>query len=201
MAFFNTKEIRTAPRPVPPIPPYVPPVPPEPPTPESGSDPAIPRPEFTGGTVIAFKISTDELEKIDKSFTNEFSVTGVFKEDVDILRPIITIESNVDLTVYNYFTMNNRTYHITSCELLTGGLYRINAAVDVLTTYSTGIKSLEIIADKVQQKTFSTQDINDESHINASGLKRELKNFDIVEGNAFTEYPNLILITIGGETT
>ena len=142
-----------------------------------------------------------ELEKIDKSFTNEFSVTGVFKEDVDILRPIITIESNVDLTVYNYFTMNNRTYHITSCELLTGGLYRINAAVDVLTTYSTGIKSLEIIADKVQQKTFSTQDINDESHINASGLKRELKNFDIVEGNSFTEYPNLILITIGGETT
>lgn len=201
MAFFSFKDRKYVPQPIPDSPGYHPPTPPTPPTAEDGSTPSITRKPFSGGTTIEFYTCTDEVNKISKTFSNKVSMTGVFKQDVDLIRPVLIVRPTSPIADHNYFRMYDRNYHVTSCVLATGGNYIISGQIDVLSTYATGIKSLDVIADKTQQSVYAVKDIDDESHVNAAGLNRQLVQFDVVEGNAFTDYPNLILITIGGEET
>lgn len=85
--------------------------------------------------------NTEELNKISKNPTLVRSLTGEFREETDIVNPVITIEYNGTLTDCNYMRIEqlNRWYFITKIESIRTGLWRVYAHCDVLKTYAQAI--------------------------------------------------------------
>lgn len=194
MAYFNTKQTKYRPRPIPPIPPYVPPVPPVPPVPESGSDPVIPRPPFSGVTPIKFYNTASENAAVNKILFNEVTYYIVFKEDTSVDNPIIVIDSEIDLSNYNYAYIPslNRYYYKGECVLLTGGYYELQLHSDPLMSFKEGVLNIEGIIDKAEAG--GNLYINDGSWKTQSNEFIEIKNFS----NGFNDSGEFILITAGG---
>ena len=127
--------------PIPDTPSYTPPSPPTPPTPGSGSVPVIPRPTFSGSTSISFYNNSSDNNVLNKSISSTTSATVVFKEDVDLIEPIIILQNNSNVQISNYMQMLGRYYYITSIECMPGNLLRVKAKVDVLMSYKDQIRS------------------------------------------------------------
>lgn len=200
MAFFNIKDTRYIPQPIPPVPPYDPPTPPVPPAPGGGSDPDVERPTFTGGTTIHFYKCTDEFEKLNKSFTDGISFTGVFKENVSVLYPDIQIQTTNDLSRYNYMMFNGRYYKISNCILMTGGIFNLTATVDVLSTYKDAIKGCKCIFDRLTLEGLSNRYLQDEMLVNEVRKQTDVIKWDTSnneEGDRFEDVPTYILHTAG----
>ena len=91
--------------------------------------------------------NTQELNKISKSPTLVRTLTGEFREEVDIVNPEILIEYDGTLTDVNYMYIQqlNRWYFITGIESVRTKLWRIYAHCDVLKTYSEAILGTEAV--------------------------------------------------------
>lgn len=127
--------------PIPDTPGYTPPSPPTPPTPGSGSVPVIPRPTFSGSTSISFYNNSSDNNVLNKSISSTTSATVVFKEDVDLIEPVIILQNNSNVQNSNYMQMLGRYYYITSIECLPGNLIKVRAKVDALMSYKDQIRS------------------------------------------------------------
>lgn len=127
--------------PIPDTPIYTPPTPPTPPTPGSGSVPVLPRPTFSGSTSISFYNNSSDNNVLNKSISSTTSKTVVFKEDVDLIEPVIVLQNDSNVQNSNYMQMLGRYYYITSIECLPGNLLKVRAKVDALMSYKDQIKS------------------------------------------------------------
>lgn len=199
MAFYNTKQTKYTPAPVPSEPGYVPPTPPTPPSPEPGNVPVIPSPVFTGDTTITLYNTYDDNNVIDKTLLSPMSFDISFKMDTSILRPVVLIESATDISSFNYMYIEsvNRYYFINSIEYLPGGIYRVSAKVDVLKTFADGIKGMNGIVVKAEDSNYINEDLNDGSFVNQEGAFIQLSIYD----NGFDEKPTNILVVAGGGAT
>lgn len=197
MAYFSNKKIEYKPLPIPDDPPYTPPTPPTPPDPETYPTPDIPRPQFDGTTQIMFLVCTDEREKINKTYETVATCTGVFQRPVDLINPEISIELPNDLTVCNYFYMLGRFYHIENMFLSNGQIYVIRGAVDVLSTYKTGILNCKCIVDRTSIERYSNKNLNDSEIISEQRHRQECIQFpEISTTNKFLRDPVQILVTV-----
>ena len=87
--------------------------------------------------VILYNSNTDN-RVVDKTsyITTYKSLRGNFKDEVDLLNPIFTIESNVvPQCNYCYIEDFNRYYYINSIKVIRNNLYSISCSVDVLMSY------------------------------------------------------------------
>lgn len=93
---------------------------------------------------IALQTNASEKNKLDKDLTTIATVTGTLKTQTSIIDPIILIEG--DLSNYvgcNYMTISafGRSYFVNNIRSIRTNLFEISAHVDVLSSFSAGIRS------------------------------------------------------------
>lgn len=98
--------------------------------------------------------NTQELNRIRKSPTLVRTLTGTFRDETNIVDPVITIEFSGTLTDVNYMKIQqlNRWYFITGIESVRTGLWRIYAHCDVLYTYADGILATEAVVARNEKR-------------------------------------------------
>lgn len=98
---------------------------------------------------LKLRKTTSEANRVTKSFivADDITLTGTFKEEQDILHPVIEVESSTNLSGYNYCEIEvfNRKYFMQT-SVVRNNLWRLTLNVDVLSTYDSGIRgSLAIV--------------------------------------------------------
>lgn len=140
--------------------------------------------------------NASERKVVGKNITARGSVTGVFKGDASVLRPVFVLDSNsLYLTNVNYLycSETGRYYYIDDIELTIGGRMVLYCSVDVLQTYKTQIKNQTAIIKKQQNTNQSNIYFNDGSFVTDARDFYTVKTFS----NGFNDNGEFILITAG----
>ena len=102
--------------------------------------------------MATLKVGTcaDPENRIDKSATFTYELTGNFRENVSVLDPVVVVESTSNLSGcnYAYITEFGRYYYIRDIIILGAKLYELHLHVDVLKTYETQIIAAPSIISK-----------------------------------------------------
>lgn len=85
--------------------------------------------------------------KLVKNFTISLSLNGNFRNESEIVNPTILIETNQNISNYNYLQIPdfNRYYYITSLKVIRSNLYEIKAHCDVLNSFKNEINKNKAI--------------------------------------------------------
>ena len=176
MAYFNNKQNIKGegyiPLPVPEEPGYNPtPVP----SVEPGSTPVIPLPTFIGNAVVTLYHNADEHRVLNKRISDAREFDIVLKEETSSLNPQIILQSDYDLSTYNYayIDVTNRYYYCT-ITLMENGLYVINMEVDVLMSYKDGIINLIGLVERVEITDYKNMDIPNNDIITQRGTTTKI---------------------------
>lgn len=96
----------------------------------------------------------DELNKISKNPVTVETVSGVLRDECDIVDPVIEIQYAGTLSNVNYARVEelHRWYFINKIESVRNGLWRIYCHCDVLKTYSEAILGTECVVARSQNK-------------------------------------------------
>lgn len=94
-------------------------------------------------------INASDYNTLDKDLTKvDDSVTVILKDDTDIIRPTLIFSGNMDMDFnYVYIAELNRYYFVRS-KSLAQQRYYVRCEVDVLMSYNSNIKDLEVIATR-----------------------------------------------------
>lgn len=143
---------------------------------------------------IVLQKNNSPLNKMGKNVSTIVSLSGTIKDESQILKPEILIETTAaNIKSANYLTISEfgRKYYIEEIESIRNNLWLIRAHVDVLDTYQDAIKSNTAVILR-QENNFNLL-LND-------GVFKCQQNPQIVH----REFPsglgafNYILITSGG---
>ena len=108
---------------------------------------------------IKLRKCTSENNKIGKSFVSDVDITlnGTFKNSVDVIDPVIQIQTDTNLSEYNYVEIATlgRKYFM-SPTVDNSKLWTLTCHVDVLDTYETEIKACSGLV----QRTATSDKIN-----------------------------------------
>jgi len=89
---------------------------------------------------INFYHMRDPKNKINKSLSSVYSITGTMRNETDIVNPTILVESNIPINGnYAYIELFNRYYFVTEMRQVRTGLWEIHLHTDVLKSFSEGI--------------------------------------------------------------
>ena len=91
---------------------------------------------------------------VTKNLSSPLAFEGTFRGECGVLYPVFTIETDTNLSEYNYCYIQelNRYYYISDIVVETDKLWRIYCSVDVLHTYSAQIRQHEAIIAKQEKK-------------------------------------------------
>lgn len=199
MAYFNNKEVRFKPRPIPTQPGVYPPDVPTPTPTQEGSTPIVTT-TFTGDTNIYLYVTNDARNKLTKGLTNE-RIFNIYFEDTSVINPVFYIESSTDLSFYNYMYIEQtqRYYFIENVELYENGRFKVYAVVDVLMSFKDAILNINGIVETTEKNSLINPNLPDVHYVNASG-----KNIKILETktapegqSTFISSPRTILVVSG----
>lgn len=199
MAYFNNKEnIKGGgyiPLPVPTDPGFNPP---PIPSVEPGSNVDIPIPTFTGNTVVTLYHNADEYRVLNKRISDALEFNIDLKEETSSLNPQIILQSDYDLSTYNYafIDVTNRYYYCT-ITLMENGLYVLDMKVDVLMSHKNGIKNLVGLVNRVQTNGYYNKDIPNDDIITQSGTTTKIIKYN----RSFDKNNSFVLITAGKPIT
>lgn len=102
--------------------------------------------------MATLKVGTcgDPENRIDKSPSFAYDLTGNFRENVSVLDPVVVVESANNLSGCNYAYIEefSRYYYIRDIVILSATLYELHLHVDVLYTYSSEIITAPCIVAK-----------------------------------------------------
>lgn len=114
-------------------------------------------------TLTVRKCLSEEI-RVDKTFdsTADIQLSGNFRENEDILNPVITIETSVNLSGYNYVEITDfgRKYFMKP-EVINNKLWRLVCRVDVLSSYAAGIKASSALVSRTAKNDKINYYIND----------------------------------------
>lgn len=144
-------------------------------------------------------ICTDDGRTVDKTFSVISTVSGKIKGNADIINPIFEIATPSNLGInYCYCSEWARYYYIDSIEVMQGGKVALHCRVDVLKSFSAGIKALSVIIDKQEYIQNGNMYRDDGSFVTTAKHYNEVKEFN---GSSFNSNGKFILICAGGEGT
>lgn len=104
-------------------------------------------------TITLYK-TTDENNVVYKTLTNSQNFSNcVLKENTTVVTPIIFIQSDTNLSTYNYCYIPDfsRYYYITNVSSVRNGLWQINLKVDVLMSYKNYLSTMDCIVRRSEQ--------------------------------------------------
>lgn len=136
--------------------------------------------------------NSSPVEKIGKSLDAGLDITGcVLKESTSILRPVIRIRTNSDITGYNYMQISqfSRYYFIDDIVSIHNDVWEVSGHVDVLETYATAIKANSAVIRR-QAKLFNLYLDDPDFHV----LNYERIQTFKFPANAFTKTLNYLLV-------
>ena len=92
---------------------------------------------------ISLQNNSSPINKIGKSISTIATVSGDLKNESDVIRPEILIESDSSILSANYMTIDtfHRKYFIEEIQSVRTNLWLVKAHVDVLETYASQILS------------------------------------------------------------
>lgn len=99
---------------------------------------------------ITLRKNLSEANRVDKVFADaDITLTGTFKEQQDLLHPEILIETDTNLSAYNYCEISEfgRKYFMKPHVRQTH-LWVLELEVDVLTTYADGLRASEALVKR-----------------------------------------------------
>ena len=143
-------------------------------------------------TITLYKTS-DENSRVVKTLTDNISMTGNIVEETNVISPSILISNIENIASYNYcfITEFGRYYYIKEIISVRNGIWRLNLRVDVLMTYSDGIKDLNAIVMRQQNQVNL---LLDDGYI---PIQANQENSMISFPNSFTKNLNYILAVSG----
>lgn len=92
---------------------------------------------------ISLQNNSSPINKIGKAISTITTVSGDLKNESDVIRPEILIESDSSILSANYMTIDtfHRKYFIEEIQSVRTNLWLVKAHVDVLETYASQILS------------------------------------------------------------
>lgn len=132
----------------------------------------------------------DDIRKVDKNFTDEVTLQGSFRGVYDKENP--TIETEFDITPYNYFEIDGEMYYF-SAEAIRPmtDFYIVKGTKDVLYNNRNEIRQLKCT---VKRNEFNSNAYLVDDRYKALSYKKVVtKTFP----NGLTD-DNIVLLTVGG---
>lgn len=145
-------------------------------------------------TISLFKTNS-ENNRLVKVLTDEKQLSGTLKEQTSILNPSIVINSEENISSYNYAYIPEfgRYYYITDIVSARNDLWRVSLRCDVLMSYSNEIKNITGVV--VRQESNPNKLLVD----NLEAIQSN-KEIDIIYyPDAFSKNLQFILVTAGGQ--
>ena len=138
-----------------------------------------------------------ENNKIDKRLTQIKTLQAYLKEQTSALDIILEIQhdnSVLNTANYVYIPMLKRYYFVVDKDIVTNGICQLLCHTDVLESFKSDIKTLQVIADKTQESDTADLFIDDNSFVTENRLVNDIYNFP----GGFNNNGEYILITVGG---
>ena len=141
---------------------------------------------------IEFYKTESEHNRLEKVLTDKLSISGTFKTELNILKPILSLKNNAEITLYNYayFPELKRYYFIEKIEITQTNIYTLYLSLDVLMTFKEEIKELKVIVKN------STSNPYIKGFTNSYDVRTDLEKIEFE--NNFNESGTNILIAING---
>lgn len=146
---------------------------------------------------VSFGSTTSEKRQLDKAVSYSVSVTGVLRNETNVVNPSILVEANIStLSGCNYMSIPsfNRVYFITDIRSVNNKLCEVSGHCDVLSTYKDGIRSNNAIVGRSATRG------NWNLYLNDPMLKVTNKSV-ILNKTGWTAFPkdqfSFMLITMG----
>ena len=136
----------------------------------------------------------EENNKIDKTLSAPYNMSGSLRNESSVIRPSILVEIE-NPTKYNYMYIPDfgRYYFIKEMTSVRTNLWRLDCEVDVLKSYANEIKTLTVIIDKNKDYSRTNQYLDDGSFIIENKNTIEIKNFS----SGFNDEASYVLVTAG----
>lgn len=143
-------------------------------------------------TIIFYK-TLSKPNEINKVLQNSFTITGSFKADTDIIKPIIKVLNTTDFNIfdYNYCYISElkRYYFIEDITILADKLFFISLSLDVLYTYKNAILSSVGNISRYSQNVQSSKKDTIEDYIEN----------EILLINPFSENGTMVMAALNGQ--
>ena len=143
-------------------------------------------------TIIFYK-TLSKPNEINKVLQNSFTITGNFKTDTDIIKPIIKVLNTTDFNIfdYNYCYISElkRYYFIEDITILADKLFFISLSLDVLYTYKNAILSSVGNISRYSQNVQSSKKDTIEDYIQN----------EILLSNPFSETGTMVMTALNGQ--
>ena len=143
---------------------------------------------------VIFYYNASDDRVINKVLVGGATFIGEFREDVNVMTPIIRFEdSDVLRFNYAYIPELQRYYTISSVTSYRQGIWDVEFAVDVLMSFRGDIMALSVIVDKQTMPENGDEYIDDGSLVTDNVMFTRVHEFS----GGFNDYPEYILITAG----
>lgn len=143
---------------------------------------------------VIFYYNASDDRVINKVLVGGATFTGEFREDVNVMNPIIRFEDSEVLRYnYAYIPELQRYYTVSSVTSYRQGIWDVEFAVDVLMSFRGDIMTLSVIVDKQTMEENGDEYIDDGSLVTDNVMFTRLHQFS----SGFNNAPEYILITAG----
>lgn len=143
-------------------------------------------------TIIFYK-TLSKPNEINKVLQNSFTITGSFKTDTDVIKPIIKVLNTTDFNIfdYNYCYISElkRYYFVEDITILADKLFFISLSLDVLYTYKNAILSSVGNISRYSQNVQSSKKDTIEDYIEN----------EILLTNPFSETGTMVMSALNGQ--
>ena len=101
--------------------------------------------------IITLGNTTSPQRKIYKNFTDTQNYTVTFRDDEDVVNPVLLMNyvSGMDRYNYAYISQLHRYYWVTNIEEMIGGVCALYLKCDVLMTYKPTIDDSELMLTRI----------------------------------------------------
>lgn len=143
---------------------------------------------------IKFYYNASDNRCINKTISDEFSVSGTMRDATSIINPIISVKNDGVLRYnYAYIPEFQRYYYITNVESVRNGMWSLHLQVDPLMSFKADILALKVVVSKQSLKSNGDEYIDDGSLVADNLTFKSIYNF----ANGFNNAGEYILITAG----
>lgn len=143
-------------------------------------------------TIIFYK-TLSKPNEINKVLQNSFTITGSFKTDTDVIKPIIKVLNTTDFNIFNYnycyISELKRYYFVEDITILADKLFFISLSLDVLYTYKNAILSSVGNISRYSQNVQSSKKDTIEDYIEN----------EILLNNPFSETGTMVMSALNGQ--
>lgn len=127
---------------------------------------------------VVFGKYSGEKEVVEKTISDQTQSISCQMLNTDILNPVLQVDSSRVNYTYCEIATFGRKYFIESCESIAGGHCILHCHVDVLSTYASGIKGMECLVLRNEDKNKWKRDEVDKAIIVSNKRIIEGWNFD-----------------------